>query len=580
MSLVSEVSEVSEVSSFARKTSCARKADVRAASTARGPSAARRSPFAAAAGGGGGVGVFLLLSALGLAPKTASRRSAPARLADAAVSPPPRRIPPTPSSAPCAPGAEQAGGVSPAFCRRRFRFRFRQISARPPKRRARACWRRRRRDPSTNARNGSSAGGSRRRTRPGRDGLSAAPDRHQRARADVLVLGHHEAAVSSAGDATRAGRTRRTRRPPRTADPRRTSRRSAGPGTTRARSARARRAANDGGLPVARARFGARWTSRTAASSPSRISGEHAPHERAVLGDRDAVHAGELRGVTANTSMAPARVSSRYSSATIDVAANSRGKFYRAAPPTAVIGSASLDCNASRYPDATNPEEASGPSERVSVSPAHARRPRARRPCLTARLGAGLIRRLTDKINVAVLETGYMNSTRRSGRHFGSDATVMSPVWTPVASINAPRVIMHASPRVASAIRSHRARFLGGHRGDRTRASTTTRAGAKGGGGKKSNDGANPFASSDLMKLRGTLPSKPELAADRGGAGSGNDMVRMSEADVVAAFSSKGGSMKASAARRGDPPTAALRRSRARSVPERALEGSRPRART
>ena len=129
-------------------------------------------------------------------------------------------------------------------------------------------------------------------------------------------------------------------------------------------------------------------------------------------------------------------------------------------------------------------------------------------------------------------------------------------VWTPVASINAPRVVMHASPRVASAIRSHRARFLGGHRGDRTRASTTTRAGAKGGGGKKSNDGANPFASSDLMKLRGTLPSKPELAADRGGSGSGNDMVRMSEADVVAAFSSKskGGSMKAErgAARRGD----------------------------
>ena len=122
----------------------------------------------------------------------------------------------------------------------------------------------------------------------------------------------------------------------------------------------------------------------------------------------------------------------------------------------------------------------------------------------------------------------------------------MSPaIWTPVASINAPRVVMHASPRVASAIRSHRARFLGGHRGDRTRASTTTRAGAKGGGGKKSNDGANPFASSDLMKLRGTLPSKPELAADRGGAGSGNDMVHMSEADVVAAFSSKGGSMKA-----------------------------------
>ena len=133
----------------------------------------------------------------------------------------------------------------------------------------------------------------------------------------------------------------------------------------------------------------------------------------------------------------------------------------------------------------------------------------------------------------------------------------MSPaVWTLAASINAPHVVRHASPRVASAIRSHRARFLGGHRGDRTRASTTTRAGAKGGGGKKSNDGANPFASSDLMKLRSTLPSKPELAADRGGAGSGNDMVRMSEADVVAAFSSKnkGGSMKAARGAARKPP--------------------------
>ena len=124
----------------------------------------------------------------------------------------------------------------------------------------------------------------------------------------------------------------------------------------------------------------------------------------------------------------------------------------------------------------------------------------------------------------------------------------MSPaVWTLAASIDAPHVVRRASPRVASAIRSHRAAFLGGHRRDRTRAPTTTRAGAKGGGGKKSNDGANPFASSELMKLRSTLPSKPELAADRGGSGSGNDMVRMSEADVVAAFSSKskGGSMKA-----------------------------------
>ena len=133
----------------------------------------------------------------------------------------------------------------------------------------------------------------------------------------------------------------------------------------------------------------------------------------------------------------------------------------------------------------------------------------------------------------------------------------MSPaVWTLAASINAPHVVRHASPRVASAIRSHRAAFLGGHRRERTRASTTTRAGAKGGGGKKSNDGANPFASSDLMKLRSTLPIKPELAADRGGAGSGNDMVRMSEADVVAAFSSKknGGSMKAARGAARKPP--------------------------
>jgi len=139
----------------------------------------------------------------------------------------------------------------------------------------------------------------------------------------------------------------------------------------------------------------------------------------------------------------------------------------------------------------------------------------------------------------------------------------MSPaVWTLAASIDAPHVIRRASPRVASAIRSHRAAFLGGHRRDRTRAPTTTRAGAKGGGGKKSNDGANPFASSELMKLRSTLPSKPELAADRGGAGSGNDMVRMSEADVVAAFSSKkkGGSMKAERGAARKPPAGAAKK--------------------
>jgi translation initiation factor 1 (eIF-1/SUI1) len=76
--------------------------------------------------------------------------------------------------------------------------------------------------------------------------------------------------------------------------------------------------------------------------------------------------------------------------------------------------------------------------------------------------------------------------------------------------------------------------------------STVPSAGAKGGGGKKPNNGANPFASSDLMALRGTLPSKPELASDTSGGGGGNDMVRMSEADVLACFSKKneGGSMK------------------------------------
>ena len=79
------------------------------------------------------------------------------------------------------------------------------------------------------------------------------------------------------------------------------------------------------------------------------------------------------------------------------------------------------------------------------------------------------------------------------------------------------------------------------------RASLVVSAGAKGGGGKKSAPpGTNPFASADLMALRGTLPSKPELAPSKPAGGDG-EMVRMSEADVVAAFSDKrgGGSMKA-----------------------------------
>ena len=71
------------------------------------------------------------------------------------------------------------------------------------------------------------------------------------------------------------------------------------------------------------------------------------------------------------------------------------------------------------------------------------------------------------------------------------------------------------------------------------RASLVVSAGAKGGGGKKSAPpGTNPFASADLMALRGTLPSKPELAPSKPAGGDG-EMVRMSEADVVAAFLDK-----------------------------------------
>lgn len=70
-------------------------------------------------------------------------------------------------------------------------------------------------------------------------------------------------------------------------------------------------------------------------------------------------------------------------------------------------------------------------------------------------------------------------------------------------------------------------------------------AGAKGGGGKKSTPpGVNPFASSDLMALRSKLPSKPELDASantgKGGAGE-NAVVRLSEAEAIAALGGKGG---------------------------------------
>ena len=52
------------------------------------------------------------------------------------------------------------------------------------------------------------------------------------------------------------------------------------------------------------------------------------------------------------------------------------------------------------------------------------------------------------------------------------------------------------------------------------------------------------------MALRGKLPSKPELATGVERAGSDGEMTRMSEADVVAAFSGKGGAMKASRSER------------------------------
>ena len=75
-----------------------------------------------------------------------------------------------------------------------------------------------------------------------------------------------------------------------------------------------------------------------------------------------------------------------------------------------------------------------------------------------------------------------------------------------------------------------------------------------------SSSGANPFASSDLAgrkcckfphQSRGRkLPSKPELATGVERAGSDGEMTRMSEADVVAAFSGKGGAMKASRSER------------------------------
>lgn len=67
-------------------------------------------------------------------------------------------------------------------------------------------------------------------------------------------------------------------------------------------------------------------------------------------------------------------------------------------------------------------------------------------------------------------------------------------------------------------------------------------AGAKGGGGKKSTPpGVNPFASSDLMALRNQLPSKPELTKTNTKPGDGGEMVRLSEAEAIAALGGEEG---------------------------------------
>jgi hypothetical protein len=68
-------------------------------------------------------------------------------------------------------------------------------------------------------------------------------------------------------------------------------------------------------------------------------------------------------------------------------------------------------------------------------------------------------------------------------------------------------------------------------------------AGAKGGKGKKTTPpGVNPFASSDLMALRSTLPSTSSSQPGSGGSagggtgGGGAPMGRLSEAEAIAAL--------------------------------------------
>tara|TARA_B110000305_G_scaffold42162_1_gene44091 strand:- start:58 stop:810 length:753 start_codon:yes stop_codon:yes gene_type:complete len=127
----------------------------------------------------------------------------------------------------------------------------------------------------------------------------------------------------------------------------------------------------------------------------------------------------------------------------------------------------------------------------------------------------------------------------------------MSRVFFAIAATRVPRDIRNTPEVAAKRPQCLRASFLVPNR-FRNRVVPKSRgliirAGAKGGGGKKTADGANPFASVDLMALRSKLPSNPSLAPEPSGRGGGNDLVRMSEADLVASFSrkNKGGSMKA-----------------------------------
>ena len=133
-----------------------------------------------------------------------------------------------------------------------------------------------------------------------------APDRHQHASADVRVLGHHEAAQVSFAEGREPVQVERAAHlgvhlEPQTQDEPVVVQQDQGRLVRAQRAGRDARRGNDGGLPrvaAEDARFGARLDVEDGGVlALEGLRGEHAPHERAVLGDRDAVHAGELRGV-------------------------------------------------------------------------------------------------------------------------------------------------------------------------------------------------------------------------------------------------------------------------------------------